>query len=1436
MAAYNLTPEQVNQLLLKLQQAKEQLEVAATSVAPVTVSTHQEPRIDNPIPFDGDKARTESFLAQLNIHFELQSTRFPNDRSKVLFAISNMKGMAFDWALPYLRANHDILQDYNVFVTNLKVTFGNINCPRQAERELLELKQGHRSAVEYIADFQRLSLEVGWTETPSLCAMFDKGLNRKIKQALCNFQRPDTLAEYFRIVAELDNRHIEFCQEFREDGIRSALPPISNYPVPTPSDGVADMIIGAAQRRRPLTSNKHQQRMDHNLCLYCGEEGHIIKACPKLQGCKQQQQPNRNLVGATKLAGFTCPYLTMDILQSGKPISTVHALVDSGADRSLLSESLLHSLHLTPQILSHPLQFENIEGNPLSSGSVNQFVVLDLQYNSTTFSHTFYVIHSLVSPIVLGIDWLTLFNPLINWATLSVTMQQPTVPITCATHLTEIDPIADDGVVIEEDLGSIQVQLPLEYHEFTSVFSEQLANILPQHRKFDIGIDLQEGKKVPWGPIYPLSEIELKTLRTYLDEQLTKGFICPSKSPAGAPIFFVKKKSGELHPVIDYWGLNSITVKNRYPLPLIHEMLHRFSCAKIFTKIDLRGAYNLVRIREGDEWKTAFCCRFGHFEYTVMPFGLTNAPAIFQNLMNEIFFDYLDLFCIVYLDDILIYSETPAEHTKHVKLILQRLQDNMLYAKLEKCAFSVTSIDFLGYIISDSGIGVDPNKVKSITSWPAPTNIKSLQSFLGFANFYRMFILGYSHMIAPMLTLLKKDSKFIWTPACQTAFENLKSQFSTAPILRHPDTSKPFIVETDASDFAIGGILSQEFNGQIHPIAYYSCKLSAPEINYEVHDKELLAIVACFQQWHSFLLSTIEPVQVLTDHRNLLYFSESKKLNRRQVRWSLFLCNFDFRIIFRPGREGGKPDALSQQQDYQLHDSDEQVTNQHQVLLHKDRFALAATRECSLLEPSLLEHSLLEWIKCSQVDDAELHHIRECKDILDKNGCLFRYGRAVVPQSLQHEVLQLCHDSPLGGHMGIHKTFQRVSKEFWWPGMRKDCKAYVESCHVCERAKAAHMKPAGLLHPLPVPPRPWHSVAMDFIVDLPTVQGKNSILVIVDRFSKMGHFIACTKDITSVQLADLFFYHVIRLHGIPNNLVTDCGSVFISQFFSALLTTYGIEQNLTSAYHPQSDGQTERLNQVLEQYLCVYSNFDQTNWLENLPLAEFCYNSHFHTAINMSPFKATYGFDPPVHWSTEVIPDSPPTLQEYMSTLNDTTQTLHQTLEKTQLSTKHFADTKCRHVEYEEGEMVFLDRCHIKTSRPSLKLDWKKLGPFQIIQKINPVAYRLQLPHSMKRLHNVFHISLLHPVKKTYSRPAQADPPPVILDRTDNYYEVEDILDGKQIKGKWQFLVSWKGYSAKENSWEPEENILNCTNLIEDFKKRFGSTRKSAARGASVRN
>ena len=353
---------------------------------------------------------------------------------------------------------------------------------------------------------------------------------------------------------------------------------------------------------------------------------------------------------------------------------------------------------------------------------------------------------------------------------------------------------------------------------------------------------------------------------------------------------------------MDYRGLNKVTKKNRYSLPLISGLLEQLGRAKIFTKIDLRGAYNLVRIKEGDEWKTAFRTRYGHFEYNVMPFGLTNAPAVFQHMMNDIFREHLDDFVVIYLDDILIFSKNEGEHEKHVRLVLEKLRERGLYAKLEKCLFHQTEMEFLGFIATTDGLKMDPKKVEAIVSWEVPKTVRDVQCFLGFANFYRIFIKNYSRVAAPLTRLTCKD-KLEWGPQAEKAFQNLKTAFTKAPILVHHDFAKAFYLETDAYDFALGAVLSQMgIDGKLHPVAFYSWKFSAAEINYEIHDKELLAIVDSFQEWQHFLEGAAHPLTVYTDHRNLEYFMSAQVLNRRQAWWNMSLSRFDFVITYQLGK------------------------------------------------------------------------------------------------------------------------------------------------------------------------------------------------------------------------------------------------------------------------------------------------------------------------------------------------------------------------------------------------------------------------------------------------------------------------------------------------------------------------------------------------------
>ena len=484
-----------------------------------------------------------------------------------------------------------------------------------------------------------------------------------------------------------------------------------------------------------------------------------------------------------------------------------------------------------------------------------------------------------------------------------------------------------------------EAPLPPELEQYRDMFDNDSAAMLPTHRVTDHAINIKDGKEAPHGPLYNLSQRELGVLREYLQKEVERGRVVRSTSPAGAPIIFVPKKDGTLRLCVDYRALNSVTVKDRCPLPLINETLDRLQGAQFFTTLDLKDAYHRIRIRAGDEWKTAFRTRYGHFEYNVMPFGLTNAPATFQAYINRALSDMLDDLCVVYLDDILIYthSDNIEEHWAAVKKVLERLRRAELFCNLKKCTFASPEVAYLGFRVTREGVVADPDKVATIREWPAPKNLKELQTFLGFANFYRRFVENYSKVIQPLTALLKKNAEYRWGSEAEKAFQNLKDRFTSTPTLRHFDPKKQLKLETDASDFGMSGILSQCFEeGQWHPIAFWSRKMQDAERNWATYDQELGAIVECFKHWRHYFDGAQDTVQVFTDHNNLKGIQTVRLLNARQARWAVFLGSFDFEIHHRPGKTN-PADGPSRRPDYFT--TNEAVNSLLPTLQHKLKLA-----------------------------------------------------------------------------------------------------------------------------------------------------------------------------------------------------------------------------------------------------------------------------------------------------------------------------------------------------------------------------------------------------------------------------------------------------------------------------------------------------------------
>ena len=551
--------------------------------------------------------------------------------------------------------------------------------------------------------------------------------------------------------------------------------------------------------------------------------------------------------------------------------------------------------------------------------------------------------------------------------------------------------------------------VPAEYRDFSDVFSKTSFDELPPRKPWDHAIELKPGSEPKFCKIYPMNLDEQAQLDDFLAENLATGRIRPSKSPMAAPVFFIKKKEGALRLVQDYRALNSMTIKNKYPLPLISELINKLRGAKYFTALDVRWGYNNVRMKQGDEWKAAFRTNRGLFEPLVMFFGLCNSPATFQTMMNEIFRDLItEGRVVVYIDDILIFSMTMEEHRETVRRVLEILRKNNLYLKPEKCKFHREKVEYLGLVVSHNSIEMDPIKVKGVSEWPTARNKKDVQSFLGFVNFYQHFIQDFAKIAKPLHELTGKKT-WKWLEAQQNSFEQLKKALVSSPILRMADDHSPYRVEADSSDFATGAVLSQEQNGVWHPIGYMSRSLNEVERNYPIHDKELLAVMRALEEWRHYLEGATHRVEILTDHKNLEYFQTARKLNRRQARWSLYLSRFDFAFKHRPGKSSGKPDALSRRADHGHGDDD----NKDVVLLKPDLFVRATSMqghdEVPGIGPSLLRKIRLASAKDSMRNSAE----KTGEEWKEEQGLMLHKGKVFVPLTgrLRFDVIGEHHDT-----------------------------------------------------------------------------------------------------------------------------------------------------------------------------------------------------------------------------------------------------------------------------------------------------------------------------------------------------------------------------------------------------------------------------------------
>jgi hypothetical protein len=568
-------------------------------------------------------------------------------------------------------------------------------------------------------------------------------------------------------------------------------------------------------------------------------------------------------------------FTALEELPKGAPIMTgtfsvlnqaVLILFDSGASHSFISQKFSAKCQLPFCHTKEPFMITT-PGGKISTNQLIRSVPISM--GSKIFKTALLILGLEGMDIILGADWMTHHQVVMDVAARALEIRSTTSE-DLVLYLPSQDSTRSCAFAMMESLVK---KIPMVC-EYADVFPDELLG-MPPDRDIEFAIELQPGTTPISKRTYRMPPAELEELKKQLQELLDKGFICPSTSPWGCPALFVKKKDESLRLCIDYRPLNAVTIKNKYPLPRIDVLFDQLVGAKVFSKIDLRSGYHQIKIRASDIPKTAFSTRYGLYEFLVMSFGLTNALAYFMYLMNSVFMPELDKFIVVFINDILVYSKNKEEHVGHLHVVLQRLREHHLYAKLSKCDFWLKEIKFLGHTISQAGIAVDPDKVQEVMNWKPPTTVRQIRSFLGLAGYYRRFIPDFSRIAKPITELLKKEAKFVWGQKCEDAFHALRQHLTTAPVLAQPDNSKPFDVYCDASGTGLGCVLMQDNR----VIAYASRALRPHGQNYPTHDLELAAVVHALKMWRHYLMGT--HCNIFTDHKSLKYIFTQADLNMR---------------------------------------------------------------------------------------------------------------------------------------------------------------------------------------------------------------------------------------------------------------------------------------------------------------------------------------------------------------------------------------------------------------------------------------------------------------------------------------------------------------------------------------------------------------------------
>lgn len=1058
-------------------------------------------------------------------------------------------------------------------------------------------------------------------------------------------------------------------------------------------------------------------------CFRCGLPGHFSRDCPS--GLPSPVQRIHYQTHAT-----TLPTMTVHIVGIGE----VEALIDTGAERTALHSRYVPTIELSPW--KYP-PLRGLGGLQYPIGCVK------LQVQTAGGIHTIDevpVFPDLPADLILGADYLLSkdmslvieggkveVRPRIRSASIKPVLSE-FQPEPCTRSFAESPaptPPNDQGgegeFLSRPKLTAEQRETLLTVlNRQRAIFSDNMME-LPGTHVLEHRIDTGNCPPVSV-PLRRYAEAERSQIAKQVTEMLDAGIIRPSTSSWAAPVVLVKKTNGTLRFCVDYRELNKVTAPDCFPLPRIDDTIDAVRRGKFFSSLDLRAGYWQIHVTECDRPKTAFRTPSGLYEFNRMPFGLTTAPSSFQRAMNTVLGNLKGHECVVYLDDVLVIGATWEEHMANLDKVLLTLFKAGFRLNREKCHFGLTSVSYLGYVINQDGVRAMPEKIEAIKKFPMPRNLKELQSFLGLTSYLRKFIPNFATTAAPLTQLLRKHVPFEWKPDHSAAVENLKVQLAGCPALCHFHDDWETEVHTDASRVGLGAVLVQrDPSGIEHVIAYASRKLSDAETKYHSNELECLAVVwSVDDKFRHYLYG--RRFTIVTDNTAIMWMFSKQQLKHKFARWILTLQDYTYSVRHRPGLYNRVADALSRNpvRSTSAHDQDHWILFSHQDLNK-------AQRE----DPDIL--AIIESLERDPCSSAYRQRF------LIHEGSLYRRHwspqepqerlLAVVPSEQRSTILQAMHDAPEGGHVGQRATLRKVLERFWWPKMHSGIRNYVAGCQTCQQYKNLPGSMPGELTPIPPPDHIFHTIGIDHVGVLPrTLKGNRYVLVAVDYLSKYVE-VQAVPTLSTQHVIDFLQEKFQWRHGLPEKLISDRGTSFTSKRLAAFLQKTGVHHHYSSAYHPQTNGLTERTNQTLLSRLRPFvSSIEdgRADWDEHLLAAAFAINTSVQTSTQLTPHEIVYGEMPKVPMVPNLKLSLPPIMQDSRADrLRKLRHTARTNIEIAQ---------KCQKRNY--------DRSHRKATPLSIGDDvWvrrggnpvglgrkfysKYVGPYKIIERLGDNTFRV---------------------------------------------------------------------------------------------------------------